>query len=718
MTAVVLIICLGIGFKAYAQEDKSEQTIPELVSPIASVADEVILRTGDMILIDFPGESAFGDPFSIDQDGFLSLPEIGRIHMSGKDWMMGVTTIQLSLSTAYRDVEDISITLKERQLFVTVLGYVKDPGPVQLIPHSTVQMAIQAAGGLAQGAQLDKIQVRRLDEVIIFDYKKYLDTGDDSIIPDLKPLDVVFVPASPLTGNVQVEFDARTLTSAGDGGGEDAVKVFGEVHRPGSFKYKLGASVIDMMMRAGGVTRYAGIEQIRIISKGEPYPFNMREYMDTGNPELMPEIGMGDTIFVPQVTEQVKTGSKIIYVMGEVFHPGAYETKKGVSLFDVLANAGGPTRFAETRQIRILKKDGDVIRFDLMAFTERKNDLVLPMIEAGDAIFVPEKADMNEKSWLKIGPDRAVMVIGSVVRPGRYEWADEMSFLDLIAHAGGPGRNGDTSKVSILPPPEEKGKVSPVIFDFSKFMNEGGNVSDLPVIKSGYTIQIPELPKDPSDNRSQWTKQDTDRSIFILGAMLAPGRYAFNDNLTFMDIFSAAQGPSPNADLHNIRISHRGEGKARITKVNLSKYFETGDERLLPKVRPADVIYIPHRTRQWIDTPKEETVRVLGAVANPGRYEFKNNMTILDLLAEAGGPRSDAWQEKIVVVNLGKGQPKASSFDLVGFAKSGDFLSLPVVRVGDTIYVPDKSQSNRAKFRENLKDTMGVISLIATIAGI
>ena len=353
-----------------------------------------------------------------------------------------------------------------------------------------------------------------------------------------------------------------------------------------------------------------------------------------------------------------------------------------------------------------------------MAFTERKSDLVLPVVEPGDAIFVPEKTDMNEKSWLKIGPDRAVMIIGSVVRPGRYEWADEMSFLDLLAHAGGPSANGDTSKVSILPPPEDKDKVEPVVFDFSKFINEGGVMSDLPIVKSGYTIQIPELPKDPSDNRSQWTKQDTDRSIFILGAMLAPGRYAFNDNLTFMDIFSAAQGPSPNADLHNIRISHRGEGKARVTKVNLSQYFETGDENLLPKVRTGDVIYIPHRTKQWIDKPKEETVRVLGAVANPGRYEFKDNMTILDLLAEAGGPRPDAWQEKIVVVNLVKGKPEASSFNLVGFAKSGDFRKLPVVRVGDTVYVPDKSQTERAKFRENLKDTVSIISLVSMIAGI
>ena len=42
----------------------------------------------------------------------------------------------------------------------------------------------------------------------------------------------------------------------------------------------------------------------------------------------------------------------------------------------------------------------------------------------GDAIFVPEKTDFNEKSWLKVAPSRAVAVMGEVVRPGRIEWSD------------------------------------------------------------------------------------------------------------------------------------------------------------------------------------------------------------------------------------------------------------------------------------------------------
>ena len=686
-----------------------------LVLPVQ--AQDIILRPGDRLVLDFPGEASFGEDFQLDLNGAVLLPEAGPVTLSGLTTTAARKLVAERLAPLFKNVDRLNLYLKERRLIVNVMGYVKRPGPVDLNGMGTVQMAINAAGGLEQGAQLDKIQVRRTTEketkIFVFDYKKYLDTGDQSLLPVLQPRDTIFVPASPLTGNVQIDFDARTLAASGDASEDaEAVRVFGEVHRPGVFTFRDGASLIDMMMRAGGVTRYAGVEQIRVITNGEPRPFNMREYLDTGNPALMPKIGKGDTIFVPQASDQIKLGARTVYVMGEVFKPGAYETKDAASFFDILANAGGPTRFAEVRKIRILRKNGQVQPFDLQAFTEKTQPgLTLPAILPGDAILVPEKTDMNEKSWLKVTPDSAIMIVGAVNRPGRYEWANEMSLIDLIAHAGGPKSTADTSKIRIMP---HNAKTAPILFDFSKFMAEGG---ELPRLAAGATIEVPELPRDPNDNRSQWVRQESARSIYVMGSVSAPGRYAFNENLNFLDIIAQAQGPSPTADLHNIRISHREAGRpARVSKVNLALYFETGDAALLPEVKPEDVIYVPNRGREWLQKPKEEVVRILGAVGRPGRYSFDNSMTILDLLAEAGGPRSDALVEKIVVVNIRDGKSDAKLFDLFAFARTSDFTKLPVVRPGDTIYVPDKSQSNRARFRENLSDVISILGLVRTLA--
>ena len=46
-----------------------------------------------------------------------------------------------------------------------------------------------------------------------------------------------------------------------------------------------------------------------------------------------------------------------------------------------------------------------------------------------------------------------------------------------------------------------------------------------------------------------------------------------------------------------------------------------------------DILYIPSIT----DLKEEETVAIYGEVANPGTFLFSKNMTIEDLLVQAGG---------------------------------------------------------------------------------
>jgi protein involved in polysaccharide export with SLBB domain len=109
---------------------------------------------------------------------------------------------------------------------------------------------------------------------------------------------------------------------------------------------------------------------------------------------------------------------------------------------------------------------------------------------------------------------------------------------------------------------------------------------------------------------------------------------------------------------------------------------------------------------------------VLGSVSKPGRYRFSDDMTILDLLAQAGGPTSDAYQDKIVVVNLGCCQNEARVFNLIDFAKKGDITKMPVVRTGDTVYVPSIAQSDWKIFMEGVRDVVSVLSIFALIGGL
>jgi protein involved in polysaccharide export with SLBB domain len=404
--------------------------------------------------------------------------------------------------------------------------------------------------------------------------------------------------------------------------------------------------------------------------------------------------------------------------MGEVFNPGSYEASADAEFFDILANAGGPTRWAESRKIRIIRGSGKVDAFDLQAYTEGLTEVTVPKVYPGDAIFVPEKTDMNEKSWLKITPDRAIRVIGAVKRPGRYEWGDEMSFLDILAHAGGPTQDADMSQVRILKKNQAK-RTEP--FDLEYFISEGGDFSLLPEISAGDTIVINERPRDVINNKARWLKQSQESSIYVFGQVGQPGRYAFNNKLHFLDILSAADGPNQFADIHNIKVTHRNGFQSKVSTLDLGLYFETGDETLLPSVKAGDTIYVPERDKQWLDKKKEKTVRIIGAVDKPGRYQFNAEMTILDILAEAGGPTKTAYLEKIMVINVSTSKSSENvsvAFDLEEYLDHPDVQSLPLVRVGDTIFVPDTSQSNWSVFMENVRDMVSIVSLVAIIGGL
>lgn len=676
-------------------------------------SSEYRLQSGDKIRIYLPGENAFDNEFEVDAKGSIMVPEIGRVQLVGLRQSELSDYLRARLSEVFVDLSNLQVSIAEKRLLITVSGYVQSPGEYNLPANANVQTVLHAAGGLRPGAQLDKLRVKRYGQDYLFNYKAYLDSGDTTSLPNLQSLDEIFVPASQKIGNVEMNFDPSLMADAGDAADDrKAVKVFGEVRSPGSFSYRDGDNVIDMLMRAGGVTEFAGVKQIRLLSEKEPILFDLNEYLDTGNKAFLPQLTEGTTIFVPVKEEEVKISSRMLYIMGEVRAPGAYEGRDGITFMDILANAGGPTKYADTRKIRIIGNDGSIRAFDLTDFTEGDNP-VQPEVFAGDAIFVPEKLSFNQDSWLKVPPSQAVRVIGEVVKPGRYEWSDEMDFIDLLAHAGGPTKTANTNNIEIITYGDD-GKAQIVEFNLDTYLQTGDR-QKLPLIRAGSLIRFHELPYDPQDNKSQWLRQSSDQSIYIFGEVISPGRFKFSNEMHFLDIISAADGPSNNADLRNIVVTHRNQKYAKTTKVDLYTYFQTGDESILPVVRTNDSIYVPSKERMWVHQPVDETVRVLGAVSRPGRYEFADDMSILDLIAEAGGTQADAYLEKITVVNLSCCKDQAKTFDMIEFSKTANYGDLPVLRAGDTVYVPYRSHSPAAEFRTTLSDIFQMVSLASLL---
>ncbi|MCK8122270.1 SLBB domain-containing protein [Pseudoalteromonas sp. 2CM32C] len=672
----------------------------------ASNADDDTVQVGNKLFLYIPGEVDFDKTFEVDNKGQINLPEVGQFVVANKT----ISQVELELTPVlgglFVAMDDFYVEIRSRDIFINVMGYVNTPSQVSIPANGNIQMVISKADGLRPGAQLDRLQIRRGEEIIEFDYKAYLDSGNISLLPALKSQDTVFVPVSPLLGNVQIDFDAQTLSATGDANDGNAVTILGEVHNPGSFSYKEEMTILDALMRAEGVTRYADVTKIRVIVDKSPVIFDLKAYLDKPSGSTMQLLQPGSTVYVPIMVDDVNTTSRTVYIMGEVQKPGAYEAADSTNFLDILANAGGPTRFAETRHIKILTPEGESILFDLQGYSEGTVTTKVPDLNPGDVIFVPEKTDVNEKSWLKIPTKRAIKIIGAITSPGRYEWSDEMDFTDLLAHAGGPTKGANINDIKIL----RNGDVTQR-FDLEKYTITDGE-TPLPNLVAGDTVIVEELPVDPADNKSQWIRQESSKSIYIMGQVGSPGRYSFNENMHFIDILAAADGPTGTADIRNIRVTHRNGNRAKVSKLDLAMYFETGDETLFPNVLPGDTIFVPEKNKDWLRTPKERVVRIMGAVQKPGRYNFDDTMSILDVLAEAGGPSNSALIDKIVVVNHSCCKEQSRVFDLEAFIKSPNSANIPVLRAGDTLYVPDKGQDLLSQFKENFLDVITILALV------
>lgn len=100
---------------------------------------------------------------------------------------------------------------------------------------------------------------------------------------------------------------------------------------------------------------------------------------------------------VPQVTVSVKKPSGYQFsVIGKVRGPGTFTPGRYVNALEAIAIAGGPTDFAQTGGIKVIRKVGnqlvvipvrlqDAIRGD----TSRLGPNDIPRIESGDTLVVP-----------------------------------------------------------------------------------------------------------------------------------------------------------------------------------------------------------------------------------------------------------------------------------------------------------------------------------------
>lgn len=127
-------------------------------------------------------------------------------------------------------------------------------------------------------------------------------------------------------------------------------------------------------------------------------------------------------------------------------------------------------------------------------------------------------------------------------------------------------------------------------------------------------------------------------------------------------------------------------GAVRLAGLTLSEAEDAILRRLrevYPSVRQIKLDLIGEEARRL--------VYVHGQVVAPGKYEFKEEPNVWEAIREAGGATIEASLEAVRVVRAEEDGQRTSIVNVRSAIDSGDLSSLPRLKPGDTVIVPERS---------------------------
>lgn len=283
---------------------------------------------------------------------------------------------------------------------VHILGEVNKPGTYRISASTRLSEALDRAGGILDRGSTRRIQLRREGGGRQVDLLAFKQFGSLDNNPYLLDNDVIFVP---LRGKV--------------------VEIEGTVKRPGVYELRSERTIEDLLRLAGNVT--PGIEgqsPLKVIR----FTGGEKRVIDVDNSSLERKafiLDNADVVVVPHVlTDKKKFDYNIaklpgdnslfypsyderVFVLGGVNKPGPLAFSPYYDVRQYLTLAGGITKLAKTRRIKVIDTTGR---------SRRVNNTT--SINPGDTIIVPEKY-MAPESFvtLVLGITASVLGITSAI---------------------------------------------------------------------------------------------------------------------------------------------------------------------------------------------------------------------------------------------------------------------------------------------------------------
>ncbi|MDG2433856.1 SLBB domain-containing protein [Flavobacterium sp.] len=424
-------------------------------------------------------------------------------------------------STVASGQSQVSVSLgKIRTIKVTIIGG-KQPGNYSVSSLASVYNALHLAGGPSKNGSYRNIELIRNNQVIKYiDIYDFLVKGDQSANVNIKDNDVIRIPAytkrvtlegevkrpgifelkkgetfstllsfassfseSAYTASVNVtqktskEFKVQDISKsefatyipqAGDifkvnkilDRFENRISIEGAVFRPETYAFTEGMRVSDLIAKADGLKEDAYNKRARILRitanlTAEVINVDLENAL-SGNLEADIVLNKEDVLTVYSIldfTEDFK-----ITIDGEIKKPGVYNFYQGLTLNDLLIQAGGLSGSASKR-VEIARM---IVSEDIDNNNPNKAELfnieITPDNNEQVKNFVLNPFDViNIRKMAVYEKPQSVSVVGAVHYAGKYVLASKVAKVaDIIERAGGLTTQANSSGVKIKRPIQAK----------------------------------------------------------------------------------------------------------------------------------------------------------------------------------------------------------------------------------------------------------------------
>jgi protein involved in polysaccharide export with SLBB domain len=322
-------------------------------------------------------------------------------------------------------------------------------------------------------------------------------------------------------------------------------------------------------------------------------------------------------IYRDLVSEQPRTFANIhigavkaikVNVIGEVMAPGTYTLPGTASAFNALYLSGGPNKNGSFRNIQVIRDGKVTTRLDVYDYLINGNSKVNIPLRENDVILIPTY-------------DKRIEIEGEFKREGLFEAREGEVIADVIKYAGGFTENAYTHRLELYRNTSRQKSFKNILQDdYDGFeLNNGDRLVAGPILER------------------------FENKVAIDGAVFRPGNYELTEGLTLSGLIEQAEGLREDAFLSRGLITRLNTDLSlKSIAFNVSEVIEGKVDFELQR---EDMITISSIN----DLHELQSVKIFGEVQLPGEFGFKEEMTLSDLIMQAGGFKESASEAFIEI---------------------------------------------------------------------